>query len=65
MGSGAAAIPGGATVSETDKLLLEVAGLLTLIAQGARPVNLDDQAQGLLDKIGAAIGRPPSQGVQP
>lgn len=36
-------------------LFLEVAGLLTVLAQGYRPENLSKQACDLLEKVGAAL----------
>lgn len=35
-----------------DDLLIEITGLLTILAQGRRPANLTHQAQELLEKLG-------------
>jgi len=48
-----------------DMLLIEVAGLLTIIAEGHRPINLSEQARDLLEKVGARLAasdRDPQEG---
>jgi hypothetical protein len=38
-----------------DPLLLEIAGLLTLLAQGVNVPNLQEQAAELLEKVGQRL----------
>lgn len=38
-----------------SNLLLEIAGFLSMVAQGHRPTNLNGQAADLLEKVGRAV----------
>jgi hypothetical protein len=44
----------------SEKLLLECAGLLTLVAQGILVSNLPQQARELVEKIGDNLAEPPN-----